>query len=165
MPTVVLFGLPGAGKTFIGKILSSDYGYHLYDGDVELSGEMKELIKKKISFTDKLRDNFFERIIKNISKLKVKHKKLVVSQTFIKEKYRKKVLEKFPETTFILIDTATRIREARLLKRKEAPLDIEYVRKMVVNFEKPSIDHHTIHNNKEGPNHTKQELNRILFIF
>jgi shikimate kinase len=36
MQLLVLFGLPGTGKTYVGKILEKDFGFFLHDGDTDL---------------------------------------------------------------------------------------------------------------------------------
>lgn len=150
MPLIVLFGFPGTGKTYIGKIFEKYFSYYFYDGDYDLTKEMKMAIKERKTFTDRMRNIFFKKLIKNILILKKKHKKLVVSQTFIKEKYRVDLINKIPETKFILIKTKKTIREKRLAERYEYPLQMEYTRKMCLNFDKPMINHQIIINNDDG---------------
>ncbi|HEX7542778.1 MAG TPA: shikimate kinase, partial [Patescibacteria group bacterium] len=105
MSLIILFGLPGTGKTFVGKIFEKYFDYYFYDGDNDLTEEMKEAIKVQRVFTNQMRDVFFEKLIKSIVNLKFKQKKLVVVQTFIKEKYRVKLINKIPEAKFILVET------------------------------------------------------------
>ncbi len=95
MSLIVVFGLPGSGKTFVGRVFEKYFGYYSYDGDNDLTEEMKVAIKTKTVFTDQMRDVFFEKLIGNIQELKFKHKKLIIAQTFIKEKYRVDLLKKF----------------------------------------------------------------------
>lgn len=147
MSLVVLFGLPGTGKSFVGKVFEKYFDYYFYDGDNDLTEEMKEAIKIQKVFTDRMRDVFFEKLIGNIQELKSRHKRLAVAQTFIKEKYRVNLIGKIPETKFILIKTKKSIREKRLAQRISYPLEIEYARKMKLNFDKPVINHLTIINN------------------
>lgn len=146
MSPFILFGLPGTGKTFVGKVFEKYFNYYFYDGDNDLTPEMKTAIKTKTVFTDQMRDVFFERLINKISILEKKYKRLVVAQTFIKEKYRVDLLKKIPEAKFILIETKKDIREKRLLERTDYPLDLEYARKMEGNFDKPKIDFNVITN-------------------
>ena len=105
MSLIILFGLPGTGKTYVGKIFEKYFDFYFYDGDNDLTEEMKEAIKVQKVFTNQMRDVFFEKLIKSILNLKFKHKKLAVAQTFIKDKYRVDLINKIPETKFILIKT------------------------------------------------------------
>jgi len=170
MSLIILFGLPGTGKTFVGKIFKKYFDYYFYEGDNDLTEEMKEAIKVQKVFTDKMRDIFFKRLINKIQKLlalsevegKSKYKKLVVAQTFIKEKYRLTLLNKIPKTKFILIETKKEIREKRLMGRTDYPLDLEYARIMERNFDKAKVSHNIITNNIEGIKEIKKEVNLLL---
>lgn len=156
MSLIVLFGLPGTGKTYIGKIFGKYFNYYFYDGDNDLTPEMKTAIKTKTVFTDQMRDVFFKKLITKICHLSSKINNLVVAQTFIKEKYRLDLIKKIPEAKFILIETKKELREKRLQERINYPLDLEYARIMEKNFEKPEIHHSTIINNEQGEKNVKK---------
>jgi gluconate kinase len=158
MQIIVLFGLPGAGKSFVGKILQEYFGYHHYDGDISMSDEMLKAISTQDVITDLMRDSFFQKIIEDTKRLKTKRQKIVVSQTFIKEKYRNLFLKEFPEAKFMLVQTFPDIRETRLLQRKNFPLDLEYSRKMCLNFDTPNIAHSVVNNDSDGEESVKKQL-------
>jgi gluconate kinase len=162
MSLIVLFGLPGTGKTFAGKIFEKYFNYYFYDGDNDLTPEMKSAIKTKTVFTDQMRDTFFEILINKIKTLIKKYKKLVVAQTFIKEKYRLQLIKAIPEAKFILIETKKDIREKRLQERVDYPLDLEYARIMEKNFEIPKINYLTIVNNEDGVRNIKEHVDVIF---
>lgn len=150
MSLIVLFGLPGTGKSYVGKIFEKYFCCYFYDGDEDLTPEMKAAIKTKTVFTDQMRNIYFRILISKIVNLSKKHKNLVVAQTFIKEKYRVDLLEKIPEAKFVLVETDKPIREKRLNERVNYPLDLEYARKMELNFDKPEVKHKIIINDQEG---------------
>lgn len=162
MSPVILFGLPGTGKTFVGKIFEKYFNYYFYDGDNDLTPEMKVAIKTKTVFTDKMRGAFFEILINKTKALAEKHTKLVVAQTFIKEKYRIDLLKKIPKAKFILVETKKDIREKRLMERVNYPLDLEYARKMDTNFDKPIIDHVIITNNSYGEENIMKQIQQFV---
>jgi len=162
MSLIILFGLPGTGKTYVGKVFEKYFDHYFYEGDDDLTSEMKTAIKTKTVFTDQMRDTFFKILISKIQNLKSKYKNFVVAQTFIKEKYRIDLLKKIPETKFILIKTKKEIREKRLMKRTYYPLDLEYARKMEVNFDKPRINHEIIINDIEGVDDIKKQIENIF---
>ncbi len=161
MQLIVLFGLPGAGKTYIGKIFK-DLGFYFYDADWDLPKEMQAAIESKSPITDSMRDLFFKNVIESSKKLTAKHKKIILAQTFIKEKYRLAFLRQFPNTRFIFVKTNTHLRKLRLSQRKDYPLDPEYVAKMCHIFEAPKIKHQTIINNAEGEGFVREQIQQYL---
>ncbi|MBI5122473.1 AAA family ATPase [Candidatus Roizmanbacteria bacterium] len=162
MSLIVLFGLPGTGKTFVGKVFEKYFDYYFYDGDKDLTEEMKKAMKEQKVFTDRMRDVFFQKLTKSIQKLKLKHKKLVVAQTFIKEKYRISFIKKIKDAKFILVETKNFLREKRLARRTDYPLDLEYARIMERNFEKPKIDHLIIINDDDGEDNVKKQIQQFF---
>ena len=162
MSLIILFGLPGTGKTHVGKMLKKYFNYYFYDGDNNLTPEMKEAIKIQKVFTDGMREKYFKKLINKIQKLVNKHQKIVIAQTFIKEKYRMNLLKKIPETKFILIETKKEIREKRLMERVDYPLDLEYARIMEVNFDKPKINHLIIVNNEKKEDNIKKQIQQFF---
>ena len=164
MQIVVLFGLPGSGKSFAGNVLKKYFNYYHYDGDADLPGDMKKAIRTQNVITDSMRDSFFQEIIENMKRLKSKHENIVVTQTFIKEKYRQLFLREFPQARFILAQTNSVLREARLKQRKNYPLDLEYVRKMVLNFDLPQIKHSVINNDIDGDRSILKQLEETLNV-
>lgn len=162
MSSIILFGLPGTGKTYVGKIFEKYFGYYFYEGDNDLTPEMKMAIKTKTVFTDKMRDEYFKILISKIQSLKLKYLNLVVAQTFIKEKYRINLKKKIPEVKLILIQTKKDIREKRLIKRTYYPLDLEYARKMEGNFDEPMINHLIVINDEDGEESIKKQIQQSL---
>jgi len=157
----IFFGLPGAGKTFSGKIAEKYFGYHLYEGDLDLTSEMRSAIANQTVIIDTMRDIFFQNLIESVKKLEKKYNKIVVTQTFIKEKYREQFHQAFSQAKFILIQADQATREERILKRKEYALDIQYARKMTDIFGTPLIAHENISNNT-GEEAIKEQLRRLL---
>lgn len=161
MEIYVIFGLPGAGKTYVGKIFQRYFNFFHYDGDLNMSQKLKDAIVKE-AVTDEMRDEFFNKLITNVRDLKTKYDKIVISQTFIKEKYREKFLDKIPETKFILIETNSSIRENRIMSRDEFKLKIEQWRRIAALFETPSLEHTIIYNDQNGEENVKKQLLVIL---
>ncbi len=159
---IILFGLPGAGKTYIGNIFQKAFGFYFYDGDNDLTEDINAAVAKKLVINDWMRDEYFAKLFKRIKKETLKHQKLVVAQTFIKEKYRKAFLKNFPQTRFILVKTAKSLRELRLNRRKIYPIDKLYAQKMSVIFEQPRLKHEVIINDAPREEKVKQQIACIL---
>ena len=158
----ITFGLPGSGKTFVGEILAQKFEFYFHDADIDLPDDMKDsLIKNKI-ITDDMRDRFFEEVAKSIQVLQANFKHIVVAQTFIKEKYRKKMLKQFPDAKFLFVTTPNGIRESRLLARTAYPIALPYARQMVANFESPQVEHVILDNSLDGEKFICNQLQKIL---
>lgn len=145
----VTFGLPGAGKTYAARLFEQ-FGFFVHDGDDDLPERMRVAINSQQPINDTMRDEFFDRIIRHVHELLPAHPKLVLAQTFIKEKYRKRFLEQFPFAQFVLVVADDPIRELRLERRTNQPLEPDYTRKMIALFEPPHIPHSVIVNDADG---------------
>ncbi|KKP66523.1 MAG: hypothetical protein UR68_C0012G0009 [Candidatus Roizmanbacteria bacterium GW2011_GWA2_35_19] len=155
---IVLFGYPGTGKTYVGKIFEKYFSFYLYEGDVDMPKSMKIKVTKNYHISDRDRDKLFDNIERKIKVLRNIYKKLVITQTFIKEKYREQILKANPDARFIYIKTDDEIRQKRLAKRETVPLSRNYADQMIKNFDKPKIDHLIIYNNKDGENEIKKQI-------
>lgn len=81
---LVIFGLPGAGKSYIANILAEVFGFFHYDGDYSLPRFMKKAILNKEIITDQQREIFFNRLITKMKHITTQYEHVVISQTFIK---------------------------------------------------------------------------------
>ena len=156
----IIFGYPGVGKTFVGKILEESFGFYLYHADEDVPAKMKIALAKKEKITEMMRDEFFQAILHHMDSLVHEHKNIAISQTFIKEKYRKWILEKFPDVKFVYITALNNVREMRLKER--ADLDLDYARQMVENFDEPKIPHISVNNSADGKESIKKQLEKII---
>ena len=159
---LILFGLPGTGKTYIGNICKEEFGFCFYDADEDLPRRMREKILNAETINDQLRDAFFNAILIKIKKLKKNHPKLVLAQTFIKEKYRKLVLQNFKDAKFVLVKTETILREKRLAQRLDFPIDKEYAAAMCLLFDQPEIKYFVVTNNTKGKMGVVKQLRTFL---
>ena len=161
-PTLfVTFGLPGAGKTYAARLFEH-FGFTMLDGDDDLPDVMRYAIATQQPINDDMRDQFFKRISAHVEQLLPKHPKLVVAQTFIKEKYRQRFLEHFPYAKFVLVEAADSIRERRLERRTNQPLEPDYTRKMIALFEPPRIPHQVITNDADGTLHLEDQIAALV---
>ena len=162
MTLIILFGPTGAGKTYIGQLGQKQFGYYFYDGDADLTAEMKLALNRMQPITDAMRDRFFARLLASVTRLVKTHPKLVVAQTFIKEGYRQQLLSRYPQAKFILIKTKPLIRYRRRQIRADYPWDETYVKKMDALFQAPQIPHQVLTNDSNGPAPLLAALQQLL---
>jgi replication-associated recombination protein RarA len=60
---IIVFGKSGAGKTFIGQQIGKSMGFHFYDGDSDLTQEVKEAISANEPFTPEMRDRLYGHLV------------------------------------------------------------------------------------------------------
>lgn len=159
---LIIFGLPGAGKSYLGNILQKTFGFFHYDGDDALPINMKKMLIKGERITNRQRSIFFNKLIQQVKKIATQYKYITVSQTFIKEQYRLRFAKHFPNATFLLVHTDTLVREKRLARRKTFPLEKEYQHTMSLMFEPPGIPYIIINNNASGKKILVAQMKTIL---
>lgn len=157
----VAFGLPGAGKSYAARVFER-FGFYVHDADEDLPDDMRQAIATQQMVSDEMRDRFFRNITEHVERLITRHTKIVVAQTFIKEKYRQRFLERFPQARFVLLEADDPLRERRLSHRTHQPLDPEYTRKMIKLFEPPHIPHQVISNDADGDQHLEAQIQTLL---
>jgi len=159
---IILFGYPASGKNFVGEIMKDDFNFFFYDGDNDLTPEIKKLVKQGRIVREKLRDDYFRKLIKKLEKLQRKYTNIVFSQAFTKEKHRKLFAKHFPNAKFLFIETPTDIICQRLKDRKHL-IDEAYAKKIMSYYETPKITHQIITNDSKKKE-IKIQLRKILNI-
>ena len=147
---IILFGLPGSGKSHVGKILKDKFGFSLFDGDDCLPQDMKQTLFQHQPISEEMRQRFYQAILTKIPQLIKKTEKLVFMQTFLKDDLRQKILATYPKVKFLMVTCDEKIREERYLKRQSFNLGIDYLRQISQSFELSTIPYIQIHNNIKG---------------
>ena len=57
---IYLFGMPGSGKSHVGRLLEMHYGYKYVDADAWLPKKMIETLEKGETFTNDMRGRIFK---------------------------------------------------------------------------------------------------------
>lgn len=134
--TVFLYGLAGAGKSYVGWIIAERFGYSPYDLDKDLTSAMRQAIVAKVPFTDEMRDEYFDVVIRRIGELKTLHPRLVVMQGAYKERHRNKVRDAHSDVEFVWVDAPEALIRQRLTVRGDV-VSPEYAATIAANFEVP----------------------------
>lgn len=141
-----LFGLPAAGKNFVGGVLAETFGYTFYDGDLDLPEAMRSAVRDGRPFTEEMRDEFYSLVVVRIGELREEHARLAFGQATFKERHRQQIAEAHPDAVFVLIEATEEVRMERLA-RGNNPVTIDYARRIASFFEPPQHAHYTIYNN------------------
>lgn len=158
---IYLFGLPAAGKNYVGEVLAAEFGYTFYDGDLDLTPEMRDAVRDQRPFTDAMRDRFYSLLVSRIAELRCDHDDLAFCQATFKERHRRQIAEAFPDTVFVLVTADDEVRAARLSRGN--PVTIEYARQIAAFFEPPGHAHFVITNNG-GRGEVVRQLANLLEI-
>src|SRR5215213_3493144 len=113
---LILFGVPGAGKTYVGRIVQEAFGFTFHDADHELPDDMRAALKNKLTVTDDMRTRFFDRIVEKTRELQAAHEHVTIAQTFLKETYRERMLREFPMAGFVWVQSQPELIETRFLQ-------------------------------------------------
>ena len=137
-PSFFLYGLPGCGKSFVGKKLA-EMGYRFEEGDDWLSSDMRAALSRGEGFTPSQRDAYCDLIIERINaitdeEIHGQRRPLAVAQAMFKRKHRRRIHEKCPQISFIQVKCAEDVRLQRLEARTEG-IDAELGLKMLKDFQ------------------------------
>lgn len=140
-----LFGLSAAGKNYVGRVLQETFGFTFYDGDLDLTDELREAVRKQQPFTEEMRDRYYAVIVQRIAELRRETRFLAFGQATFKERHRRQILAAYPDAVFVLVTADFSLRMERL-RRGSNPVTAEYAQRIDQFFEPPQHPCYTIHN-------------------
>lgn len=162
---IVLFGLPGSGKSLAGEILSRNFSFHSYHADSDYTAPMKSAMQENRPIPAEMRDEYYDIITQRTKQLQQLYPWIAVDHWFPIEKHRRFFLERIPQAKFVLLRTPPNIRIDRLINGgRQQPIektDPEYYVKVSKIFEPPLIPH-LIVNNDGGRDDLTNKLRRLI---
>lgn len=87
-PVLFLFGLSGAGKSWVGDLISAHTGWPVYHADADITEQMRQALAEARPFTDNMRDDYFARLPGYIASHRLTGLPLIVTQGAYKRKHR-----------------------------------------------------------------------------
>jgi len=159
---IILFGLAGSGKNFVGEIFQSEFGFDWLDGDDYLTADMQLAIEQQQSFTQNMRDEFTQELIKKITEKKINSENLVVTQALYKEKNREQIISAFPEAKLIQVVAEDEQMQSRIQDRNNN-ISFFYAEKIKHNFEVPRSITKKIKNNFDR-NMIVDQIEQLFFF-
>jgi gluconokinase len=133
-----LFGVSGAGKSFVGDLISSKLGYFHYDLDQDLTPAMRGAISEKRSFTEVERDDYFEVVHGRIHEIARQYPRVVFTQGAYKERHREFLRRHIPDLRTIWIKAPREVVHDRL-RARAGGVSSEYADMIARHFEAPAI--------------------------
>ncbi len=160
---IYLFGLPAAGKNYVGRVLAEAFGYTFYDGDDDLTPEMRAAVRAEQPFTDAMRDRYYALLIERLAELTAAQPDLAFCQATFKERHRQQIAAACPDVAFVLVEADETVRMARLAQGGN-PVTVEYARRIAAFFETPQHPHFVIRNDGDRADVVRQ-LDALLAWF
>jgi gluconate kinase len=157
---IFLFGLLGCGKNYVGKIFE-EIGFQLYDADQDLTIRMKSAIANHQVFTEQMRDEYFDIVIRKVAELQKNRRDLVVAQALFKNKHRRKILNALPDAKFIWVQCAPELISDRLTARANHIAGKSYGELVNSHFEIPTIPCEILMNNN-GREEVLEQIKSLL---
>lgn len=158
---IILFGLPGSGKNFVGQVFHDDFGYYFYDTDDDLTDEFKGSIVQGVVVSDETRDIHYDLVVEKLRSLLRIYPKLVVADAILKEKYRQRIATHFPDAIFVHVECSRSVLLSRLAQRDHL-VTLDYAMRLLDLMERPQLNCFLIENNSDGKAGIKRQIHKLL---
>ncbi|MDD3028898.1 MAG: alpha/beta hydrolase fold domain-containing protein [Alphaproteobacteria bacterium] len=124
---IIVFGPSGSGKTFVGQQIGKSMGFHFYDGDSDLTQDVKDALVAGQPVTTEMRVRLYSHFVEKTKKLLASEENVVFAQTLPKDSDRQIFLKAFPAATFVWVDATDHV----IAKRRQTEAALRAV------FEEP----------------------------
>jgi gluconate kinase len=158
---LILFGLPGAGKTFAGQLLHTDFGFAFHEADDDIPHGYRQQVLDGQVVDEPTRDAYHRYLIERIAELHLAHPRLAVAAPLLRDRHRQWIHERFPEAVFILVLCEKQTWQARL-KGRTHTISLEYAQKVANLNEPATVPHMTLDDSPDGPEDIRQQVAAIL---
>lgn len=116
-PVLFLFGLSGAGKSWVGDLMSAHTGWPVYHADADITEQMRQALADARPFTDAMRDDYFARLPAYIQAHRQPGSPLIVTQGAYKQKHRDWLKHRVSGLEPIWVDAPAELILQRLAQR------------------------------------------------
>jgi hypothetical protein len=89
----------------VARLVRQEFGFHVYDADVDLTPEMKLAISEHRVFTDDMRDRYFEIVLRRIAELRKVPRNVIVAQGLFKNRNRMQILREHADAEFVSVQS------------------------------------------------------------
>jgi gluconokinase len=133
---VIIFGVAGAGKTTVGKLLAEDRGWKFYDADDFHPQTNIEKMRNGQPLTDKDRQPWLERLRELILQCLAQNENAVLACSALKKKYRDQ-LRASPDVKFVFLRASRKRIEEQLKNRRGHFFDPNLLNAQFADLEEP----------------------------
>ena len=160
---LILFGLPGAGKTFVGQILSSDFGFTFHEADDDIPDDYRQQVLAGQVVGEPMRDAYHRQLMARISELRAARPRLAVAAPLLRDRHRRWIHERFPEAVFVQVLCERQIWLARLAARTHT-ISLAYAQQVAGMNEPVTVPHVTLNDSSEGADGLRQQITEALAL-
>jgi len=158
---IILFGLPGAGKSYAGRLLRDVFGCHFHEADDDIPADYRALVAAGRVVSEARRDAYHRALLDRLAALRAQHPRLAVAVPLLRDRHRRWIAERFPDALFLLVESAPGTWAARLAARAHT-VGLDYARVVSALYEPPTIPHHRLDNTPDGPASLQAQLAQLL---
>ena len=158
---LILFGLPGAGKSFAGQLLRDRFGFFFHEADDDIPEDYKRAVAAGQVVDDERRDAYHRHLLDRLAELHAAHPRLAVAVPLLRDRHRRWIQERFPDCVFILVQCEPARWRARLDNRTHT-VSLDYAQKVISLYEPPTVPHITLDDTAEGPADLEHQLAALL---
>jgi gluconokinase len=136
---VIVFGVSGAGKTTIGKLLAEELGWHFYEADDFHSRANIEKMHRGVPLTDEDRWPWLERLRELIKRCVESSENAVLACSALKRAYRQR-LDVSEEVKFVFLRGDYALIAKQLRYRRDHFMNPALLRSQLADLEEPRPD-------------------------
>ena len=158
---LILFGLPGAGKSFAGEVLRAEFGFEFHEADDDIPDDYRQLVLAGQVVGEPMRDAYHRHLIARIAELQLAHPRLAVAAPLLRDRHRQWIQASFPAALFVLVQCEPGAWQARLASRTHT-ISLEYAQRVASLNEPATIPHSVLDDGAAGITGIVGQLREIL---
>jgi len=158
---LILFGLPGAGKSFAGQILQTHFGFTFHEADEDIPDDYRQQVLAGQVVGEPMRDDYHRHLLERIAELQSAHPRLAVAAQLLRDRHRQWIQARFPEAIFVRVQCEPHAWQSRLAARTHT-VSLAYAQQVASMNEPVSVPHFVLDDSPDGEEGLRQQIADIL---